>query len=365
MTTRGTVAVLGGGIAGLATALALGRRGWSVRVFEREVARQRAGFGFVLPESAVDSLEVLAPGMTLGLVGRPIDTFELRDLGGTVVHVAGLPGALGLTRKDLVDALEAQVGDGVVEHGKVASGFTRDATGRATSVSFTDGSEFAADLFVVAEGIHSPQRAALFPGARLTPSQVTEIVMRLRDPELVAEVGTRFLKFQAPEGGLALGVVACSAVDLVWYVQMSAERFGEAPRSAAARAAFLREHFAACGPVVTRLIEASDLDDAHVWRTTDMDPLPALHAHNLVLVGDAAHPVLPFTSQGVGAAVNDVAALASSLESYGGDIPLALATYSAARLPFIEEVVAGGRALRERFLEPGRFKDGPVVPVVK
>lgn len=336
-----------------------------MRVFEREVARQRAGFGFVLPEGAVDALEVLAPGLTLGLVDRAIDTFELRDLDGKRVHVAPLPGALGLTRKDLVDALEAQVAPEAVEHGKVAAGFQRDAAGRATSVVFTDGSEHAADLFVVAEGIHSPQRAALFPGARLTPSCVTEIVLRLRDPELVAEVGTRFLKYQSAAGGLALGVVASSAVDLVWYVQMSAERFGEAPRTATAHAAFLREHFAGCGPIVTRLIEASDLDDAHVWRTTDMDPLPALHAHNLVLVGDAAHPVLPFTSQGVGAAVTDVAALASCLDSYRNELPVALAMYSAARLPFIEQVVAGGRSLRERFLDPSRFSDGPVIPIVK
>ncbi len=365
MTTRGSVAVLGGGIAGLSTALALGRRGWAVRVFEREVARQRAGFGFVLPERAVVALEVLAPGITLGLVGRSIDVFELRDLDGKLVHVAPLPGALGLTRKDLVDALEAQVTPEAVEHGKVAAGFHRDASGAATRVVFTDGSEYAADLFVVAEGVHSPQRAALFPGVRLTPSRVTETVLRLRDPELVAEVGTRFLKFQSAAGGLALGVVACSAVDLVWYVQMSAERFGEAPHTAAARGAFLREHFSGCGPIVTRLLEASDMEDAHVWSTTDMDALPALHAHNVVLVGDAAHPVLPFTSQGVGAAVNDVAALASCLDSYGSDLPVALAMYSAARLPFIEEVVAGGRALRERFLDPSRFNDGPVIPIVK
>ena len=99
ITTRGSIAVLGGGIAGLSTAL--GRRGWEVRVFERAVARQPAGFGFVLPERSVDALEVLAPGLTLGFVGRAIDVFELRDLGGTLVHVAPLPRALGITRTDL------------------------------------------------------------------------------------------------------------------------------------------------------------------------------------------------------------------------------------------------------------------------
>jgi 2-polyprenyl-6-methoxyphenol hydroxylase-like FAD-dependent oxidoreductase len=84
-----------------------------------------------------------------------------------------------------------------------------------------------------------------------------------------------------------------------------------------------------------------------------------------VLVGDAAHPLLPFTSQGVGAALDDALTLARCVTAKPNDLPSALATYSAERLPHIARIVDGGRALQEEFLRPAHRETPVSTPLVR
>jgi 2-polyprenyl-6-methoxyphenol hydroxylase-like FAD-dependent oxidoreductase len=105
----------------------------------------------------------------------------------------------------------------------------------------------------------------------------------------------------------------------------------------------------------------------HRWRTTDLDPLPRLHRGNVVLVGDAAHPLLPFTSQGVPAALADAQTLGQGLVGVDlrrpAELSTALACYSDRRLPVLAQLIEQGRQLQHRFLSPPPAGTAPLLPL--
>jgi 2-polyprenyl-6-methoxyphenol hydroxylase-like FAD-dependent oxidoreductase len=93
----------------------------------------------------------------------------------------------------------------------------------------------------------------------------------------------------------------------------------------------------------------------HLWRPIETDLVPTFHRQNLVLVGDAAHPLSPFTSQGVSSAVADAVALAEAVSgkvSSQGELAWALDHYSRQRRAQCAPYIAKGRELTQHFLEP-------------
>ena len=116
-------------------------------------------------------------------------------------------------------------------------------------------------------------------------------------------------------------------------------------------------------PVPTYLAGA-DYGSAHLWNPPDADLPHRLHCANAVLVGDAAHPLLPFTSQGVSAALEDAIILADRLAPVvGGDAMLsdALGDFSETRRKFIEPYIAEGRRILESFVDYERSFAAPYV----
>jgi 2-polyprenyl-6-methoxyphenol hydroxylase-like FAD-dependent oxidoreductase len=92
----------------------------------------------------------------------------------------------------------------------------------------------------------------------------------------------------------------------------------------------------------------------HVWYPLDTDLVPSFHRQNLVLVGDAAHPLSPFTSQGVSSAIADAVALAYALppKNESGALVTGLASYSSQRRKQCAPYLSKGRELMQRFLAP-------------
>ena len=102
---------------------------------------------------------------------------------------------------------------------------------------------------------------------------------------------------------------------------------------------------------IAQVLAASDFSRVHVWRPIDTDLVPYFHRGNLVLAGDAAHPLLPFTSQGVSSAIADAVLLADAM-SAEDDLAAALAAYTVERRSQCAPYIAKGRALTRNFLAP-------------
>lgn len=344
--------IIGGGIAGLASALALTRVGWPCTLLEQESGRQRSGQGLLLPPSGHTALQRLGVG-NVAAASLAIDTFQLCGRDGTLQHSFPIAGSLALRHRDLLNLLKGALPAGTELIDQRCAGLEAGAGGDWQVVG-GDGQRWTADLIVAADGVGSVCRRALFPDATLTPETVTELVLVTAAPALVQQLAGCCRKLQDTDAGLALGLMPCRNGQLLVYAQIATAR--HTIPAAGATAAFLRQRFQGWMPPLDALLADLNEDATHIWRTTDLDPLPRLHHRNVVLVGDSGHPLLPFTSQGVASALEDALLLTTALQGLDpGDasaVGAALARFSSERLPALAEMLEKGRETRRQFLEP-------------
>ena len=171
-----SAAVVGGGIGGLAAAIALLRAGWDVRVYEQAGLRSEVGAGIQLAPNCTRILRGFGVLPAVERVAVRPTTFEFRrwddgrllsatPLGDAIERSYGAP-YLHAHRADLVAVLAAAVPAERVEVGRRCVGVEHH-DGPA-KIRFADGSSAAADLVVGADGIHSAVRQALFGDERPT-----------------------------------------------------------------------------------------------------------------------------------------------------------------------------------------------------
>jgi|SRR6267142_3712712 len=344
------IAIFGAGVAGLMTAIALRAQGLHPHIYERSALSHQAGIGFILTAEAVAKIE--SNGVRMSSV--PLNEFRYLDSGGEVLHREPmLKGSRCLRRPELIRALLRIL----PEDGKpVFDAELRELRIQnelVTTAHFSSGECIRADLYVGAEGIHSKAREAMFPcwPKRLAP--VMELVGCIYSEEGSEWAGHNFNKFHAKDGGLALGILPVDSSHVIWFMQFDAGRFAPPPESAGpeARKAFAQRLVGNWAAPIPGLINQTDFSRVYLWHPIDADVLPRFHRGNLALIGDAAHPLLPFTSQGVSAAIEDAAVLADVLTT---EVPVeqALVHYSAKRREICSQFVEQGRNLTQRFLAP-------------
>lgn len=340
------IAIIGGGPGGLAAAVALHRGGHAVSVYERAADAASLGLGFVLLDNGLRALGRMGLSERLAPRTRAIRTLELREAHGPALATHRVGTVAAIRRRCMVELLEAALPDGCVVRGAEV----RDIA--AEGVRLADGQAVRPDLVVAADGVRSGIRGRLFPHAVLRPTGVNELVGSV---PLVG--GDRMRKLCSPRAGIAFGTVPVPG-GLVWYLQHDASRY-PCPGNLRAFAESLVGDFPAPVPA---LLAHTDFREVHLWRTADMDPLPSLHGRlgglPVVLVGDAAHPVPSFSSQGLNSALVDAVTLADALRAHPLDA--ALSRYGTRRAPALHRYLREGRALVAGFLE-GRVAELPLV----
>ena len=352
------VAIFGAGVAGLTSAITLHAQGKRCRVYERSRLSHDAGMGFILMPEGIACLETLG----VRLAGVLLERYRAREAGGRILQEQDMPaGSRGLRRRELIAALmRAQPEESAPIFEVELEGLEFDAVGCVTAARMSSGERLRADLYVAAEGIHSRAREALFPDWPAADAQVLEIVGIAGGQAILRWAGHDFNKFHAAGGGVAMGVLPVDPEHVVWYVQFDARRFPP-PENAESRQAFVEMLVGDWADPVPRVLAATDFTRVYMWRPEDTDLVPHFHQGNLVLVGDAAHPMSPFTSQGVSSAIADAVALAQAVQQ--PDLKQGLAAFSRQRRAQCAPYVAQGRELMQRFLAP--LGENVVLPIAK
>ncbi len=354
-------AIFGAGVAGLTTAIALRSIGRRSRIFERAPQSQGAGMGFVLVPECVGALQ----GLSVDPGGVPLERYLFRDEAGRILQEQRLPrGCRGIRRSDLIAALtRALPADESIAFDSELVHLHFDPGGMVRCAEVRAGkhvSSVHAALFVAADGVGSRARHALFPDWRIRQAQVREIVGLVRSPDAIAWAANNFNKFHAAEGGIALGVLSVDAGHVVWFLQYDAHRFHFPGENANARRNFVYSLVGGWAEPIPHLLAQTDFSRVHLWLPVDTDLIPYFNQGNLVLAGDAAHPLLPFTSRGVSCAVADAVALADALNAER-DIARALAAYSAQQRRYSAPFLEKGRELLRHFLQPmGTLHEIPI-----
>jgi 2-polyprenyl-6-methoxyphenol hydroxylase-like FAD-dependent oxidoreductase len=349
------VAIFGAGVAGLMSAIALQARGHRCHIYERARQSQQMGMGFILVPEGINELRRFG----VEVAGVPTLHYYCRNEAGEVLYEETMPaGARSVRRADLIAGLvNALPSRDVITFDAALDGLEFDPAGDVVAARLVPGKQIQADLYVAADGGRSRARQTLFPEWPAREAQVMELVGIAACGRAIEWAGHNFNKFHAQGGGLAVGVVPVSKEQVVWYMQFDSRQFPPPAESADARRDFVTRLAGTWAHPIPLLLSLTDFSGVHLWRPVDTDVLPHFHQGNLALLGDAAHPLSPFTSQGVSSAIADAVALAKCVTAPQAlpeaGIAEALAEYSAERRAQCAPYLAQGRALARDFLAPG------------
>ena len=356
------IAIFGAGIAGLMSAITLRAQGHRCQVYERMRQGHETGMGFILMPDGIDCLQSFGVNLTGENSGAPLQRYFCRSSSGQILYEQPLPaGTRSIRRRQLIDALmRALPPDSTPLFNAELAALECDDAGNVTQARLSTGASVKADLYVSAEGIRSHARQTIYPGWPSPQAQVLEIVGMVTCKSTVRWASNNFNKFHSVTGGIALGTLAVDSEHVIWYLQFDSQRFPQPAEVgddfAEPRKQFVTSLVGAWADPIPHLLSIADFSRTHLWRPLDTDLVPAFYRGNLVLVGDAAHPLSPFTSQGVSSAVADAVALAENLRPENvknqPDLEKALANYSSERWKQCAPYVAKGRELTRHFLTP-------------
>jgi len=309
-------AVIGGGIGGLAAANALLRRGITVSLFERAAALGEVGAGVFIYPNSLRQLERMGLGPALAAVGARVGGgSQYLRMDGTAVgpivttDSSGWNGMYGMHRADLLNVLAQALPPGVVRTGHRCVEFRQGAS--SALLEFEGGETVEADVVVAADGIHSTlqgyvaeARAPEYSGSRAYRGLVArEKLPGWRDEahQVWMGDGKHFMVFPV-RGGRLLNYVGFVPTQDRTVESWSA--VGDRDELAAS--------FEGWDPRVVELL--AKVETCFWWGLYDREPLPSWTNGRLVLLGDAAHPMLPHLGQGANQAIEDGVALAVLLE---------------------------------------------------
>ena len=334
--------IIGGGIGGLATALALRKVGITARVYEATSTIREVGAGLTLWSNAIHALHWLGleerlnalsvPEIQGGIVtwrGEPLMHMDAADM----QRRFGTP-AIVVHRAELQAALLDAVGDGVVQTGQRCVGISQDAAG--VRLAFADGHEDRAALVIGADGIHSVVRQQLFD--KTPPRYSGYGAWRAVVPFDLDGVG-----HEVWGRGARFGFVPMSEGRVYWFATHNAPETYEDPSPAARHAAVCAAFRGWLAPVED-IVRATPADAILYNPIYDRPPLSHWSEGRVTLLGDAAHPMTPNLGQGACQALEDAVVLARSLQAEP-DIHTALKTYAVARISRTRRVVAQSRRI--------------------
>jgi 2-polyprenyl-6-methoxyphenol hydroxylase-like FAD-dependent oxidoreductase len=360
--------IMGGGIAGLAAAITLRKGGWNVSVQERAPEFIEVGLGFIILPNGLEALDTVGAGDYVRRHGKTINKATIRTPDGTIIKDDVLDSCLGIKRSSCIDALRSLLPAEVVKTGAEFSHFEYEANGEVAAAHFTNGTREEADIFIAADGANSAVRKMLFPSHIVGSTKIKEMVGIADLPDVVQALNGRLLKTQSLDEGLSIGLLPCNDKQVIWYMQFDCMKNDIVELSAANKQAFAHRLVGSWPDPISYVLQHTDYNKVFLWFTKDMSVLPAFHKNNVVLAGDAAHLVLPFTSQGVNSALQDVIILGrllkdgKNIDSYD-DV---FTTYYQCRKEILEEYHLFGKMMAKRFLDPLHYKNDDVpLPLAK
>jgi len=351
------VAILGGGVAGISTAIALKQRGFDVVVYERHQGPSNMGAGIVVwPNAAfvLDQLGVL--GEVVAVSGYPTKMQRFSKQGENLgaIDIDAINQQMGyasvsVLRKDFQDILLDQLASlGVAVHyGHTVSHIETAASGDAVAV-FQDGTPICADVIVGADG-RMASAARLYVHGDNAPVYQGFInwvgVYESEEPTFEAiavedywGVGERF------------GIVPITNNKAYWAAGVACAELG--PNNPAAYQAELHDLFGDWPEPVQQMIERTPVDRINKIYVHDHDPIPSWHKNNLIVIGDAAHAPLPTSGQGACQALEDAWHLANILGDKPQDLHQAWVKFTELRVAKTSGITMAARGFASSLFNP-------------
>jgi len=343
------IAIIGGGIGGLAAARALLLRGIEAIVYEQASRISEFGAGVVMTPNAMKALRSLGLEDAVQAVAFAPRTHVARSWrSGRAIDRAPIDGYrvqfgadfCTVHRGDLQEVLRQGVGNEHIRLDARCVAVSSDATG--ARARFEDGREVEADAIIGADGIHSVVRTALFGAER--PRFTGNICWRglvdaRRLPPGLAP--PEFSLWLGPHGHVVHYYVRRGEL-LNWVAITEADAWTEESWSREGDLAELKRTYAGWNPRLLELFDASER--CYKWALYDREPLAQWGKDRVTLLGDSAHAMLPYLAQGAAQSLEDACVLATQIQRTPEELASALRRYEEQRIPRTRRIQLGARA---------------------
>jgi len=307
------ITIIGAGIGGLTTAIALEQKGFEVEIFESFPEMKRMGAGIVLANNAMSVFQRLGLSETIYKNSNRISSLRLVDEKLKVlteINLTSFEKKLGvhyaaIHRGTLQEILLKNLNSTKLHLGKRLK-YVENYE-KTIHLHFENGTSHEANILVGADGIHSEVRNLFFPKTTIRNAHqvcwrgITKMKLPKKFHHELNECwgkGTRF------------GIVPLAAGEIYWFALANYKddfrtEFQETD---------LEKMFSDYDPIITKIIHSTPTNKIIVNEINDLKPIKKWHTNKVCLIGDAAHATTPNMGQGACQSIEDALALSLCLE---------------------------------------------------
>jgi 2-polyprenyl-6-methoxyphenol hydroxylase-like FAD-dependent oxidoreductase len=355
------IAIIGAGVSGLNMANYLEKNNIDYHIYERRNPDDQKGHGFILPKEGIEFLSHIINIDDLYEKGSFLKKYIHYCQNGTVLSEKELDHVFVVSRSALIEILAKGIPSNKISYEKTVK--LNDFSNGKANITLDANIPLEADIIIASDGSRSRIRRKIFQDEKMKAVLENEIVNIIEDEEIANRIENNFHKFHHKNGGLTFGVMKLSSSKILWYCQFDISRFfindDYTPDSIKG---FMFDHFSDWNPLVSSIINGSSYENAHIWRVYELEKLNPFYYNNIVFIGDAAHPLIPFTSQGVTSALKDSFTLTNLLLE-NKNLKETFKKYEEERKQEIEIHIKNGRTLLNQFLLPLSEQPKDILPI--
>ena len=327
--------IIGAGIGGLTTAIALEQKGIKTRIFEQAEQLKEVGAGIILANNAMQVYEKLGLRQVLEAHGNHISSMKITksslkplskiDLSNFEQKYKTKNMAIhrGKLQQILINELKSTE---IIPDHKLAS-ITKSENGY--DLNFENGNKIQSSTVLGADGINSVVRQELFPKNNIRNANqicwrgVTEYKLPINFRNELNEAWGKSERF---------GFVQIAENKVYWYALKSFKK-----NKNEFSINHLHQYFNDYNSIVKEIIDSTKKEHINTAEISDLKPIHIWHKENVCLIGDAAHATTPNMGQGACQAIEDAFVLSECLDKY--EIDRAFSEYQKLRLPKAHQVV--------------------------
>ncbi|MBL4861888.1 MAG: FAD-dependent monooxygenase, partial [Crocinitomicaceae bacterium] len=311
-------AIIGGGVCGYFLSSILHRCGVNSVIYERQESFSTKGFGFLMLENGIEAMNILGLKNEILRKGNAMNYCKSITPKGKLISKIELDNCLAISREDFFEILNSNSEHENVKFKKEFTGIGLDDKNKITSVNFKDGSSVTSDVYFGADGFFSSIRSDIFSDHSLERLDEQEIVCLIRVKDLNIKKD-EFIKVIDPEQGKYMGLIPLGDDRYIWFIQFNNATHPLADNNPETIEKYVKNTVNSYPNIMQRVVEETLFEESFIWTSRRMNHLPSYHYDRMVLVGDAAHPLLALTSQGANSALEDAAVLLTLISHQSPD----------------------------------------------
>jgi len=342
------IKILGAGVGGLTTAIALKKKGFDVDVYERHTQRSDIGAGivcwpnasFVLKKLGILDDISLHSGLPTKMKRFSSKGVDLGSLNITQLNVEMRNPSFSILRKDLMAVLEAHsIECGVeIQYGKKITKLVASQAG-STNIHFENGDVDSADVIIGADGRMASIAREFINGDNKAVYQ--EFINWIGVYETSTPIFSDIEVSDYWGVGARFGIVPISSTKAYWAGGVARLKIGD--RDPLKYKPELLSFFKEWPKPIEKIISETPLESINKIYVHDHNPMEIWHRDNVLVIGDAAHAPLPTSGQGACQAIEDAWHFANLLENHKGSIESVFQEFTKIRLPKTTSITMGAR----------------------